>query len=375
MRKRTKCLSIIWLVAFAFSCTLSSSFGVLKQNSSTEQLAQNKIGVNTYREGLREESNSKYIVDHVQILRPRFPDPCIGNLYPTPAEGKMVRAKVLDIEFDMYVYDHESVRDIVSDSIKASGAWEKRETQMLLNLVSCASSDDCQKRVFLDVGANIGWYSLTAAKLGYSVISFEPFRSNLGLICSSSRQLDESAVERMTVFNVGLDFKPRQCELFQQSSINIGDTHSVCDAASRPQFIKKGYNSLGWMNTTTLDITLEEGYFDHVGHVDIMKVDVEGFEYSVMEGGNRFFQSRFAPKYIFMELVSSMMGDAGGLSDRGESRLESVLMKLENYGCELEHFSNSAGAEKDHKLLLQTSPLREVRKFVDGKNILFMKIL
>jgi hypothetical protein len=134
---------------------------------------------------------------------------------------------------------------------------------------------------------------------------------------------------------------------------------------------------LGWMNTTTLDIALEEGHFNHVGQVDVMKVDVEGFEYSVMEGGNRFFQSRFAPKYIFMELVSSMMGDAGGLSDRGESRLESVLMKLTNYGYELEHFSTSAAskAEKYNHLLLQTSPLREVRKFIDGKNVLFKKIL
>ena len=39
-----------------------------------------------------------------------------------------------------------------------------------------------------------------------------------------------------------------------------------------------------------------------------------------------------------------MMGDAGGLSERGESRLESVLMKLTNYGYELENFSNSAGS-------------------------------
>ena len=376
MRKRTRCLSIILLLAFAFSFNSSSSFSVLKQKSSTKQLAQSKVGVDNDRSGLHEESTSKYIVDHVQTLRPHFPDPCIGGLYPAPAEGKMVRAKALGTEFDMYVYDHESVRDIVSDSIKASGSWELRETQMLLNLVSCAPSGNCSKRVFLDVGANIGWYSLTAANLGYLVISFEPFRSNLGLICSSSRQLDDITAQRMKVFNVGLDFKPRHCELFQQRSVNIGDTHSVCDGASRSQFTRKGYTSLGWMNTTTLDIAFEEGHFNHVGHVDVMKVDVEGFEYSVMEGGNRFFQSRFAPKYIFMELVSSMMGDAGGLSDRGESRLESVLMKLTNYGYELERFSRSAASsEKDNHLLLQTSPLRELRKFVDGKNILFKKTL
>ena len=124
------------------------------------------------------------------------------------------------------------------------------------------------------------------------------------------------------------------------------------------------------MNTTTLDIALEAGYFNHVDHVDVMKVDVEGFEYSVMEGGNQFFLSSYAPKYIFMELVSSMMGDAGGLSDRGASRLESVLMKLTNYGYELESFSNSAG----NGVSLRESPIHEVRKFADGKNVLFKRI-
>jgi hypothetical protein len=51
-------------------------------------------------------------------------------------------------------------------------------------------------------------------------------------------------------------------------------------------------------------------------------------------------------------------------------------MKLTDYGYELEHFSRSAASsETDNHLLLQTSPLREVRKFVDGKNILFKKTL
>jgi len=68
MRKRTKCLSIILLLAFALSFNLSSSFGVLKQNSSTEYLAQSNVGVNNDRSGLRhEESTSKYIPDSGQI--------------------------------------------------------------------------------------------------------------------------------------------------------------------------------------------------------------------------------------------------------------------------------------------------------------------
>ena len=125
-------------------------------------------------------------------------------------------------------------------------------------------------------------------EMGFSVISFEPFQSNLRLICSSTRKLDRNVMNRIKIFDVGLDFKPRHCELFQQRMINVGDTHSICDGASRLQFIEKGYSPLGWMNTTTLDIALEAGYFNHVSHVDVMKVDVEGFEYSVMEGGTNF---------------------------------------------------------------------------------------
>ena len=309
-------------------------------------------------------------VDGTVSSRIPFADPCLDGKYPTPTEGKLAHAKVSGTEFDMFVYDHSSVRDIVSHSIKTSGSWELQDTQKLMNLMACPASE-CQNRVFMDIGANIGWYSLTAAIMGFSVISFEPFRSNLGLICSSIRTLDRNVANGIKVFDVGLDFKPRNCEMFQQRTKNVGDTHSICDGASRSQFIEKGYSPLGWMNTTTLDIALEAGYFNHVDHIDVMKVDVEGFEYSVMEGGNQFFLSPFAPKYIFMELVSSMMGDAGGLNDRGESRLESVLMKLTNYGYELDEFSISPGIG----VSLRSSPIHELRKFADGKNVLFKRIM
>ena len=342
------------------SCALSAA-----DNTVPEQYDRNDaFEVGSFEHSLNTE------VKRAGNSRIPFPDPCVGGSYPTPTEGKIAHAKFSGTEFEMFIYDHSSVRDIVSHSIRAIGSWELDDTQKLMNLMTCPQSER-RRCVFMDVGANVGWYSLTAASMGFSVISFEPFRSNLGLICSSTRNLDRNVANRIKVYDVGLDFKPRHCELFQQRTINVGDTHSVCDGASRAQFIEKGYSPLGWMNTTTLDIALEVGYFDHVDHIDVMKVDVEGFEYSVMEGGNRFFLSSLAPKYIFMELVSSMMGDAGGLSDRGGSRLESVLMKLTDYGYELESFSNSAG----NGVSLQASPIHEVRKLADGKNVLFKRII
>ena len=72
----------------------------------------------------------------------------------------------------------------------------------------------------------------------------------------------------------------------------------MCDDKTRAHFLGNGYASLGWMNTTTLDDALLAGLFNHVERVDVMKIDVEGFEPSVIFGGNRFFQSEYVPTYV-----------------------------------------------------------------------------
>ena len=69
-----------------------------------------------------------------------------------------------------------------------------------------------------------------------------------------------------------------------------------------------------------------------------------------------------------MEMVSSMMGDAGGLNDRGIHRLIGVLLRLANYGYELD-----ASNEASKELKLQSSPLEQIVRAVDGKNILFVR--
>ena len=262
-------------------------------------------------------------------------DVCAG---PREQLGKRVHATVAGTQFDMFVYDGRGgIKDIVSDSIAGSGSWERVETEKLMSLLPC-DVDDAAGRVgtacgenarrrgtLLDVGANIGWFSMVALHLGHDVVAFEPFQSNVDLICSSILQ-HASATEKSKFHlnQLGLDFKPRQCELFQQKHVNIGDTHSVCDEKTRAHFLGSGYASLGWMNTTTLDDALVAGAFAGIDRIDIMKIDVEGFEPSVILGGNRFFESKYAPRYVFMEMVSSLMDSAFGAKTRGKDYLRST---------------------------------------------------
>ena len=299
--------------------------------------------------------------------------------------GKRVHATVAGTQFDMFVYDGRGgIKDIVSDSIAGSGSWERVETEKLMSLLPC-DVDDAAGRVgtacgenarrrgtLLDVGANIGWFSMVALHLGHDVVAFEPFQSNVDLICASILQHASAAEKsRFHLNQLGLDFKPRQCELFQQKHVNIGDTHSVCDEKTRAHFLGSGYASLGWMNTTTLDDALVAGAFAGIDRIDIMKIDVEGFEPSVILGGNRFFESKYAPRYVFMEMVSSLMDSAFGAKTRGKDYLRTTLLHLANHGYELDSFSNRGGDRQG--VSLQTSSFDELQSLADGKNVLFVR--
>lgn len=304
--------------------------------------------------------------------------------------AKRVGARVAGASFDMYVYGGtSSVRDIVSESIASRGAWEREDTERLMRLFPCEVEETtldpmtnasftgiCEpksfggkKGVFLDVGANVGWFSMVALSLGHSVIAFEPFERNVALMYASLDALEtKGARRRFTLHRRGLDYKQRECELFQQETVNVGDTHSICDEETRRQFSARGYARLGWMNTTTLDDALLEGAFDGVHGIDIMKIDVEGYEPSVIAGGNRFFESKYAPKYIFMETVSPYMGLVVGAETRGKDLLTTVLVHLGNHGYDL-HSSSLKGTSN---VSLKTSPFEELRRVVDGGNILFI---
>ena len=62
-----------------------------------------------------------------------------------------------------------------------------------------------------------------------------------------------------------------------------------------------------------------------------------------------------------------MMGDAGGMNERGPHRLISVLLRLANFGYEI---VTSSGAHEG--VSLQTSSIESVMKNVDGKTVLLV---
>lgn len=129
---------------------------------------------------------------------------------------------------------------------------------------------------FIDVGANVGYYSLMAASIVGStgrVIAFEPsqyaFRRLLGTV-------DENRIKQIIVNPFALSDSAGKNNLYIQDS-RLGN-HS-------PSMVPDDHGQPASVLTERLDVYLDE---HEIRNIDLMKIDVEGFEPNVIRGAGRY---------------------------------------------------------------------------------------
>lgn len=137
-------------------------------------------------------------------------------------------------------------------------------------------------RVFVDIGANHGYFSLLAAALvGESgrVVSFEPnpaifhqLRTHVGLNRFDSR---------VTLLPSALSNAPGEARLFVSQDARNSGLSSLTPAS---EHLESG--SLSDANTVVVPVDTFDRWFASSGlnHVDLMKIDVEGAEMFVLQG-------------------------------------------------------------------------------------------
>lgn len=153
--------------------------------------------------------------------------------------------------------------------------------------------------VFADVGANEGFFTIVAAKLvgpTGRVISVEP-QTRLGRVLTENARLNN--VHNVRLLPVAISNVNGTVDLFLAPDTNTGST--------------------GLMNTrkyrvpkeTVKMVTLEE-LLDSAGTqvVDLMKMDVEGFEHEAILGSPQVFESKRV-KLLALELHDWILRDRG----------------------------------------------------------------
>lgn len=157
------------------------------------------------------------------------------------------------------------------------GKFEVEETAIIAKLVP-------QVDVFIDIGANLGYYTCFALQMGKPVIAFEPQQQNLQ--CLFQNLTANGWENRAEVFPVALSERHGLLTLYGASGPSASLIKNWAGYSSRFKKI---------VPVSTLDNVLAGRY---PGQRFFIKMDVEGAEYQVLKGAVATL--KLAPKPIWL---------------------------------------------------------------------------
>jgi len=175
----------------------------------------------------------------------------------------MIELDIPGLQPGLKMQVHTSADQMISAKLREDRCWEAYETALTLKHLQPGD-------VYVDVGANIGYYTLVAAqRVGVQgkVFAYEPDPDNFKLL---KHNVEVNTLSQVQIFSCALYDKNIDGKLFL-SEDNFGDHRIYADADARH----------------SRDITLVKGD-EHLGQltnrIDFLKIDTQGAEFFVVKG-------------------------------------------------------------------------------------------
>lgn len=200
---------------------------------------------------------------------------------------------------------HHPINDAhISRNIWYNGIWEAFETSIFQKLINNFD-------VFIDLGANIGWYSVIAKlgmKPGSEIHAFEPDPDNFDLLVCNT---DGNNSIKITKNNCGVGDHAGAGRLFR-SPVNLGD-HQLYESAHESR------------ESISVPLTTLDAYF---GNRDLpamlVKMDTQGSEPRIVRGGNLVFSASKPLNAYLIEFWPHGIVNSGENFDAFIDRLETL---------------------------------------------------
>ena len=154
--------------------------------------------------------------------------------------------------------------------------YELRQARYFMSLLKPGS-------VVFDIGANVGYYSLIAAPLVGSegrIYAFEPVSHQFGRLKDNASR---NGFCQILPYKLALSDKPGEAVIHLDNEFNTGA------ASLRPPGPKNILDEI--VTCVTLDDFVES---EALERLDVIKIDVEGYEVPVLDGGRKTLE-RFHP--------------------------------------------------------------------------------
>jgi FkbM family methyltransferase len=267
-------------------------------------------------------------------------------------------------KFDFFVY--RGVDRYISARIQKRGSWEPFVTAIMLSLLRPGDA-------FVDIGANIGWYTVASAlKVGKTgqVIAFEPDPDNADML---ERNVVLNDLHNVRLFRCALAESTGQMSLVK-SATNMGD-HRLDSTSERSASVNSSNGSSASIDISvdTLDRVIADNGIN-LAKARILKVDTQGAEVLVLRGARETLAALSNECAIFIEFSPNLLRrhahDASDSFIRIISQMDRTMYLVNSRfrtihpvsKAELNHFvETSSGASEDIGLDLILAPRDENR--------------
>lgn len=223
----------------------------------------------------------------IQTLEPTTVNYLSMDTFPLNPNARRVLAKCEDIEYEMFVHDPTDCI-YLSSELYFNGQWECNSVNEIVQTLR--KSPHGNRTTFLDIGANIGSYTIPIAKSGFRVIGFEPMQYNHELLAAS----------------IGTYNLSNMVDIYPTAVSN--STSTVCLATTSAQHGNgqvvecNRAETNGWNYQRIYTGMIDDILSNHDLCYTVVKADVEGFELQAFKGAiQKVFQSHCPPEMVLFE--------------------------------------------------------------------------
>jgi len=247
-----------------------------------------------------------------------------------------VHLSIPSLPASLQMYVHGLQDKHVSHKIREEGIWEPYETSLLVSRLKPGD-------VFVDVGANIGYFTILAASLvgeQGQVFAFEPDPANFALLTKNS--IHNSLQSSIHAVLAGLSVTNESGNLYL-SEDNLGDHKIYPGQGSRKSLSIELLDGADYLRRQLLQANLSQ--------ISMIKIDTQGSEYQVVAGLMPLLLELPSVPSILIELTPYSLRQAG-FSGR---ELIELLARLNQTFWIVDHI--------EHRLVVSSS--EELAKWCD----------
>lgn len=220
----------------------------------------------------------------------------------------------------------------------------------------------CPGRTAIDVGANFGVYTKILAGLFHTVHAVEP-------LPTLAAPLQKAGPKNCIVHQLALGTQRGELELYVPHSDAKGAVFAMTTARSdrldsvKEDIASRNEDAFDHIETIVVPVTTFDDEFGRIPDIDFVKMDVEGSEPAVLEGGRRTIEQQ---KPVMLIEAEKHCGE-------GSARVFEILA---NMGYEVYYFRDGALKRTDASILdqmadylHQASRAPEYRRYRDPKYV------